>query len=338
MSHFTQQIQIWYHTNKRDLPWRDTKNPYHIWLSEIILQQTRVQQGMSYYHKFISHFEDIRSLASASEQEVLNLWQGLGYYSRGRNLHKAAKMLVEEFDTHFPTNYRDILKLPGVGSYTAAAIASFAFDLPHAVVDGNVYRVLSRYFNTNEFIDTPQGQKYYQALANELLDRNNPATHNQAIMELGALVCTPRNPNCEKCPLSNSCSAKAQNTWAVLPVKKGKVKVRNRALHYFVCIENDKILLQQRGEKDIWANMYEFPMLETEQLDTRLMENLEFVKSMNHKLTHQSLEVHFYKLQDEDQLKIEHSGSWISIDDLKNYPLPRVIERFLEEVHDLVSR
>jgi A/G-specific adenine glycosylase len=338
MSHFSEQLQAWYQQNKRDLPWRNTSNPYHIWLSEIILQQTRVQQGMSYYHKFIDTFLNINDLARASEQEVLNLWQGLGYYSRGRNLHKAAKMVVDEFQNRFPTNFEDIRKLPGVGNYTAAAIASFAFNLPHAVVDGNVYRVLSRYFNTDEFIDTPQGQKYFQALADELLDKQNPASHNQAIMELGALVCTPRNPNCENCPLADSCLAKANNTWLDLPRKKGKIKVRNRQLNYFVLIENDKVLLQKRGEKDIWANMYEFPMLETEQLDTRLIENLEFVKSMNHKLTHQNLEVHFYKLQDEDQLKIEHSGSWISIDDLKNYPLPRVIERFLEEVHDLVSR
>jgi A/G-specific adenine glycosylase len=338
MSLFTEQIQIWYHNNKRDLPWRDTKNPYHIWLSEIILQQTRVQQGMSYYHKFVTHFEDIQALASASEQEVLNLWQGLGYYSRGRNLHKAAKMLVAEFDTQFPNEYKDILKLPGVGSYTAAAIASFAFDLPHAVVDGNVYRVLSRYFNTNEFIDTPQGQKFYQGLADELLDQQNPAMHNQAIMELGALVCTPKNPDCENCPLSNSCAAKAQKTWGELPVKKGKIKVRNRAFHYFVCIENDQILLQQRGEKDIWANMYEFPMLEGDDIHVQLLEKTQHIKTMSHKLTHQNLTVHFYSAENPADIPFHKTASWIPLDELKNLPLPRVIERFLEDVYALISR
>jgi A/G-specific adenine glycosylase len=338
MSHFSEQIQIWYYKNKRDLPWRETKNPYHIWLSEVILQQTRVQQGMDYYYKFVDTFEDIKALATASEQEVLNLWQGLGYYSRGRNLHKAAKMVVDEFKNLFPRNFDDIRKLPGVGNYTAAAIASFAYNLPHAVVDGNVYRVLSRYYNTDEFIDTPQGQKYYQALADELLDRNNPSTHNQAIMELGALICTPKNPSCESCPLSDSCLAKAKNTWSELPRKKGKVKVRNRQFHYFVSIKNDHILLQKRGDKDIWANMFEFPLIEGEKIENPILNDARFLKTMNHKLTHQNLIVNFYTMDHADQIGISHSAEWISIDALKDYPLPRVIERFLAEEYELASR
>jgi A/G-specific adenine glycosylase len=338
MSHFSEQIQIWYHKNKRDLPWRDTNNPYHIWLSEVILQQTRVQQGMDYYHKFVDAFEDIKTLAQASEQEVLNMWQGLGYYSRGRNLHKAAKMVVYEFQNRFPTNFDDIRKLPGVGNYTSAAIASFAYNLPHAVVDGNVYRVLSRYYNTDAFIDTPHGQKYYQALADELLDRQNPAIHNQAIMELGALICTPKNPDCANCPLSNSCLAKAKNSWSELPRKKGKVKVRNRQFHYFVCIENDHVLLQKRGEKDIWANMFEFPLLEGKQIKDEILNQARFLKSMNHKLTHQNLTVNFYALKNADEISIIHSAEWISLDALKDHPLPRVIERFLEEEYELTSR
>lgn len=338
MYNFSEQIQNWYHNNKRDLPWRKTKNPYHIWLSEIILQQTRVQQGTSYYHKFIDHFQDIRALAGASEEEVLNLWQGLGYYSRGRNLHKAAQMLVEKFNANFPSNFEDILKLPGVGNYTAAAIASFAYNLPHAVVDGNVYRVLSRYLNTSEYIDTPQGQKYYQQIADELLDPINPAVHNQAIMELGALICTPRNPNCEHCPLSNSCEARANNTWKDLPRKKGKVKVRSREFHYFVCIENDKILLQKRGEKDIWANMYEFPMLEGALYIKEIINHVKLLKTMQHKLTHQNLEVHFYSVKNELDLYISHQAQWMDIEELKNLPLPRVIDRFLEDVYALISK
>ena len=338
MPHFSAQIQSWYQKNKRNLPWRETTNPYHIWLSEIILQQTRVQQGMSYYYKFVNQYDKLSDLARASEQEVLNLWQGLGYYSRGRNLHKAAKLLVEHYNATFPNDYNEIIKLPGVGAYTAAAIASFAFDLPHAVVDGNVYRVLSRFFNTDTYIDTPQGQKYYKALADELLDKQNPASHNQAIMELGALVCTPKNPNCDICPLSNSCEAKSKNTWSALPRKKGKIKVRERHLHYFVSMKNDCLLLQKRGEKDIWANMFEFPMLEGEQLEAPILDQVSHIKTMNHKLTHQNLTVHFYVVENPDEIGINHSAEWISLDALTEHPLPRVIEKFLTEEYDLISR
>lgn len=336
MPYFSNQIQSWYLKNKRELPWRATKNPYHIWLSEIILQQTRVHQGMSYYHKFVSQFEDVSSLANASEQEVLNLWQGLGYYTRGRNLHKASKIITNKYDGCFPTTYANILSLPGVGKYTAAAVASFAFDLPHAVVDGNVYRVLSRYFNSDMFIDTPEGQRFYQKLADELLDSGNPATHNQAIMELGALICTPKNPNCNACPLADSCEAKSKNTWSALPRKKGKIKVHERHLHYFVSMKNDFLLLQKRGEKDIWANMFEFPMLEGEQLEAPILDRVSHIKTMNHKLTHQNLTVHFYDAKDLE--KRFPDSFWMPLDDLKNHPLPRVIERFLEEEYDLVSR
>ncbi len=338
MSHFSEQIQIWYHNNRRDLPWRETKNPYHIWLSEVILQQTRVQQGIDYYNKFVHAFEDIKTLSNASEQEVLNLWQGLGYYSRGRNLHKAAKMVVHEFQNQFPRIFDDIRKLPGVGNYTAAAIASFAYNLPHAVVDGNVYRVLSRYFNADEFIDTPQGQKYYQALADELLDRQNPANHNQAIMELGALVCTPKIPNCQNCPLGDTCEAKSKKTWSELPRKKGKIKVRARQLNYFVSINKQNVLLQKRGEKDIWANMFEFPLVEGDEIDSQILKNVRFLKTLNHKLTHQNLTVNFYAVDNVDEISINHSAEWISLDALKDYPLPRVIERFLAEEYELISR
>ncbi len=338
MSLFSSQIQFWYQNNKRDLPWRETNNPYHIWLSEIILQQTRVQQGMAYYEKFVLHFPNVKQLAKASEQQVLNLWQGLGYYSRGRNLHKAAQHVMEKHDGEFPSTFEEIIALPGVGPYTASAIASFAFDLPHAVVDGNVYRVLSRYFNSDTFINTPQGQKYFQELADELLDKVQPAQHNQAIMELGALICKPKNPTCDLCPLVDSCEGKSKNTLLNLPKKHGKIKVRDRHLNYLVCFENNQVLMQKRSEKDIWANMFEFPLVEGEHLEASILENVVFIKTMSHKLTHQNLKVHFYEINRMEINSFAHHGNWIHLKDLTKHPLPRVIDRFLEEVYDISSK
>jgi A/G-specific adenine glycosylase len=332
------ELQLWYNKNQRDLPWRNTTNPYYIWLSEVILQQTRVQQGMSYYLKFISHYPTVQSLANADEQEVLNLWQGLGYYSRARNMHKTARHVVEVFDGDFPDTHDGLLKLPGVGNYTAAAIGSFAFDLPLAVVDGNVYRVLSRYFNLDEYIDTGVGQKTYQKLADELLDKNNPAAHNQAIMELGALVCTPKNPNCACCPLEFSCEAKSKNTWSSLPKKKGKIKIKKRTFHYLLVVKDDALFLSQRGDKDIWANMYEFPLVESENFSDALQSSLTLVKTVSHKLTHQHLTVHFYSVKESKDFLTNGSYLLVPFEDLKNYPLPRVIEKFLEEELSLFSR
>jgi len=338
MSLFSTELQLWYDKNHRDLPWRNTSNPYFIWLSEVILQQTRVQQGLSYYFKFVSHYPTVQDLAAADEQEVLNLWQGLGYYSRARNMHKTARYIVAHFKGEFPHTYEDLLSLPGVGNYTAAAIGSFAYDLPLAVVDGNVYRVLSRFFNLDEFIDTGKGQKSFQKLADEVLDKDRPALHNQAIMELGALVCTPKNPSCDNCPLQISCEAKQKNTWSDLPKKKGKIKVKHRVFHYFVVIQDDALVLQQRGDKDIWANMYEFPLFEGESLPGPLLEGITMVKTVTHKLTHQHLEVHFYTCVALSDLLSKENQLLVSFDDLKNYPLPRVVEKFLEEEMKLFSR
>lgn len=328
---FSTELQLWYNQNKRDLPWRHTCDPYYIWISEVILQQTRVQQGLAYYIKFTEHFPNIKTMADASEQDVLNLWQGLGYYSRARNMLKTAKFVVSNFDGNFPNNYLELMKLPGVGKYTAAAVASFAFNLPYAVVDGNVYRVLSRFFNSSQFIDTSAGQQFFQSLADELLDHKNPSLHNQAIMELGALVCTPMNPKCELCPLAQSCESQALKSWDVLPKKKGKVKVRMRTFNYFIYAKDDSILIQKRDDKDIWANMYEPILIEGDVIPDFLSEQVHFIKQVKHKLTHQNLLVNFFQVLNYEPLPFNDSAIMIGLEDLKNYPLPRVIEKFFQD-------
>lgn len=338
MSLFSTELQRWYKQYKRDLPWRNTRDPYLIWLSEVILQQTRVQQGMSYYLKFLDHFPTVFDLSNASEQNVLNLWQGLGYYSRARNMHKTAQFIVQNHQGVFPERFDELMKLPGVGTYTAAAVASFAFNLPHAVVDGNVYRVLSRYFNSDEYIDTGIGQKFYQNLADELLDKEFPAQHNQAIMELGALVCTPKNPSCEACPLLHSCEAFAKKTFHQLPQKKGKVKVKNRTLNYLITVDDEFIYLQKRGAKDIWANMFEFPQIDELLLAESNKHALQLLQQVNHKLTHQNLTVNFFSSPTLGNHLTEKNLFAISLQELKNYPLPRVIEKFLEERYNLMLR
>ena len=249
----------WYAKNKRDLPWRQTKNPYLIWLSEIILQQTRVAQGLSYYMRFSERFPSPRVLAEASEDEVLRYWQGLGYYSRARNLHTAAKSM----NGVFPKTYEGVRALKGVGDYTAAAICSIAYDMPYAVVDGNVYRVLSRVFGVDTPIDSPAGKKQFTALAQELLDKHSPGDYNQAIMDFGAMVCTPAAPQCLVCPLAARCRALAQGRVETLPVKAQKTKISNRYFHYIYVKQGKNTWLHKRGAGDVWQNLYEPPLLET---------------------------------------------------------------------------
>lgn len=338
---FSRQITDWYRQNKRELPWRQTTNPYYIWLSEIILQQTRVAQGMSYYLKFIDHYPTISDLANAEEQTILNDWQGLGYYSRARNLHAAAKMVESEFNGIFPTNYNEILTLKGVGSYTAAAIASFAYNLPHAVVDGNVYRVLSRVFDIELPIDSNEGQKLFAQIAQDLLDKNQAALHNQAIMEFGALNCTPNAPHCAQCIFQLECLALKNNTISARPVKKGKTKVRNRYFHYLYFNNGKETILQKRKEKDIWQHLFEFPKIEFDR-DQNIeevkhkIENLFLIKPSNyfinkkHILSHQHIYCIFWEF---DELPKELGENWeiISLTNFANYPIPRVIDRYLEE-------
>ncbi|MGZ4118512.1 MAG: A/G-specific adenine glycosylase, partial [Bacteroidia bacterium] len=263
MEQFSGKIISWYNKNKRDLPWRNTKDAYLIWLSEIILQQTRVEQGMAYYLKFASNFPTIKHLAKADNDKVMKLWQGLGYYSRARNLHTTAQIVADKYKGKFPDTYEDILSLKGIGDYTAAAIASFAFNKARAVVDGNVYRVLSRVFGIETPIDSSKGKKEFYALANELIDKKNPALFNQAIMELGAIQCKPVNPDCSVCPLNNMCFAFAKKRIADFPVKEKKTKVRDRYFNYIVLNYKGKTAINKRGAKDIWHNLHDFPLIET---------------------------------------------------------------------------
>mgnify|MGYP001598355526 CR=1 FL=1 len=260
---FSQKLISWYEKNKRDLPWRKTKNPYYIWLSEIILQQTRVEQGLPYYLKFVKKFPTIKELANTSEDEVLNSWKGLGYYTRARNLHFTAKSICENHREKFPGNYEDILKLKGIGKYTAAAIASFAYNLPYPVVDGNVQRVLARVFGVSETFSSSEGEKKFYSLAGNLLNRKNPGNFNQAIMEFGAIHCTPVNPKCMKCIFRESCVAFQTGRVADFPVKSKKAKSRNRYFNYLVIHNGNNIFLDKRQKNDIWKNLYEFPLIES---------------------------------------------------------------------------
>lgn len=340
---FSEILTNWYLQNKRELPWRNTKNPYYVWLSEIILQQTRVNQGLAYYEKFIATFPTVYDLARADEEKVLKLWQGLGYYSRARNLHFSARYIVNELDGKFPKTYKDILKLKGVGDYTASAISSICYNEPYAVVDGNVYRVLARYFGIGTAINSTEGAKIFKKLAQGLLDIKDPATFNQAIMEFGATQCKPKSPNCSICPLQHSCKALQENNVATLPFKLKKVTVQNRFFNYLVLISpSNKTILKKRKGKGIWKNLYEFPLIETYgEIETNELITLkEFheismtdkneIKLFNkkpviHKLSHQHLSVKFWIIH--TKTEIENS---ISISNFYNYPVPILIHRFAE--------
>ena len=264
MSEIADKLIDWYGVNGRDLPWRRTRDPYRIWLSEVILQQTRIAQGMDYYLRFVARFPDVGALAAADEDEVLKLWQGLGYYSRARNLHAAARQVVERYGGRFPAAYADVRSLKGVGDYTAAAVCSITYDAPCAVVDGNVYRVLSRLFDLDLAIDTAEGRKAFAALADEQLDRRRPARYNQAIMDFGALQCTPANPSCNDCPLRDECLSLAAGTVAERPVKAGRTRIRPRYLNYLHLECGGRIALRRRPEGDIWQGLYDLPAIESD--------------------------------------------------------------------------
>jgi len=339
----------WYEKNKRDLPWRKTSDPYTIWISEIILQQTRVNQGYDYFLRFTDRFPDVKTLAEAPEDDVLKMWQGLGYYSRARNLHHAAKDIVSRFKGLFPDNYKDNLSLKGVGEYTAAAIASISFGLPYAVVDGNVFRVLSRLFKIEEPIDSGTGKKLFYSLAQELLDKTNPGTHNQAVMELGSLQCTPGNPDCMACPVHNHCMAFAGKTVAKYPVKKGKTKTRNRYFNYFDIKDGEYTYINKRTESDIWKNLYEYPLIETdENLPVEKMLNNDRFKELfgennplqiklmwktKHILSHQIIYANFYRIEMKDNSLVEKGFIKIPITHLDNYPVSRLVTKYLESIN-----
>ena len=341
MLQFQDIIIDWYDKNKRNLPWRNTNNPYFIWLSEIILQQTRVDQGLPYFEKFINHYPSVYELAIADEQEILNDWQGLGYYSRARNLHKTAKEVVDIYKGVFPSTYIELLKLTGIGPYTAAAIASFAFDEAKAVVDGNVYRVLSRVFDIEEAIDSTQGKKTFESLANELIDKNNSAIYNQAIMEFGALQCVPVNPSCIICPLQFQCLAYKNKTITQRPLKSKKTKVTPRYFVYLVELSsNQTIRIEKRKEKGIWQHLYQFPLLEFMSIEEKqsYLASLKYKfisKEYKHILSHQHLFAHFAVV--EPTIKIPEDQLEIALSELSNFPIPRLIDKFWEEHSGLVE-
>ncbi len=324
---FSQTVIRWYNKNKRDLPWRHTKDPYKIWLSEIIMQQTRVRQGLPYYNTFAQKFPTVHALAKAKEDVVMKTWQGLGYYSRARNLHHTAKFISKDLNGKFPNEFEEIKKLKGIGEYTASAIASFAFDKPHAVVDGNVFRVLSRYLGIKIPIDSTEGKKVFTQKANLLLDKKDPGTFNQAIMEFGALQCVPQNPDCGICPLKKTCKAFAKDLVAKLPVKSQKTKVRTRYFNYFVVRKNNKTLIRKRTENDIWKNMYDFPLLETKKEMKKLNATrvLSVSKSFKHVLSHQIIFARFWEVEGGN-----HKGTYIHDNQLNRYAFPRLIELYFE--------
>lgn len=336
----------WYHKNKRELPWRNTTDPYKIWLSEVILQQTRVAQGLPYYLKFTQNFPTVFALAAASEDEVLFNWKGLGYYSRARNLHQTAKILAENYKGIFPTTYQELIGLKGVGEYTGAAIASFCYNEVVPVVDGNVFRVLSRIFNWDEPIDTGKGKNKFKALAAELIDKKNPAIFNQAIMEFGALLCVPKSPNCPACPMQMNCQAYHAGTISVLPVKSKKIKRTQRYFNYLLIKKVSKGIsywaIQQRDKGDIWAQLYEFPLLETSQeahhwdeLKTKLIKGQGFefkvIKQSpykKHVLTHQDIYYSFWELTIEE--KLESEFSWKTMEQIQLLAFPKLLENYIE--------
>lgn len=336
MTDFVLQITEWYRQNARSLPWRETKNAYFIWLSEVILQQTRVDQGYDYYRKFTENYPSVNDLAAAREEDVLKLWQGLGYYSRARNLHKTAREVVERFDGTFPASYSELLSLKGIGPYTAAAIASFAFDLPHAVVDGNVYRLLSRYFGIDTPIDSGKGQKEFRELASALIPVSDPALFNQAVMEFGALQCTPANPGCSTCVLLDSCASGRNGLFKNRPVKAKKTVVRDRCFHYFHCEHNGNIAVRKRTSKDVWQHLYEFPMLETGSVDPapEVLRQLgtdtpEVVYSATHILSHQRIHASFYKIPDPEVIK-DLDFEWIDLKAFHDLPIHRLLHKYVE--------
>lgn len=330
---FAEKIIDWYTEQKRNLPWRNTKDPYKVWLSEVILQQTRVAQGLPYYQRFLESFPTIELLAKAPEKEVLRLWQGLGYYSRARNLHKCAKAIVEQGGV-FPNNFLSLKKLPGVGDYTAAAIASFCFDEAVPVVDGNVYRVLSRVFNLDTPIQTPGAKKTFFEKAKNEMPPEQAATFNQAIMEFGALQCVPKNPDCETCVLKKNCEAYQLKRVALLPVKQKKTKIRKRYFYYLVKRQGKKYRLKQRNEKDIWQGLYDFDLVETQKEKSiqSLQEEFKPEKISDvykHLLTHQTIYARFLEIHDEENKNT--TTQLFGVKQLEDLPKPKLIVQYLKD-------
>lgn len=346
---FSGELIKWYLQNKRELPWRNTTDAYVIWLSEIILQQTRVEQGLPYFYRFHEKYPDVKSFAAAGENEILNLWQGLGYYSRGRNMLKTARQVIEQFGGEFPVNYLQLIGLKGIGEYTAAAISSFAVNEARAVVDGNVFRVLARYFGISEPINSTKGKKIFLNIAHDLLDKEHPGLHNQAMMEFGAMLCKPKNPDCEICPVRTGCYALNNDAISALPQKIKKTKIRERYLNYLVVTDGNSLLMNKRDEKDIWANMYDLPLIETtSRLSPSEVITLPYVKEFfgsdiqiietfpvkKHVLTHQHLHAQFIHIGNKP-IKLEQKWIYANTNSLKSIPLPKIIFIFINNLFNL---
>jgi A/G-specific adenine glycosylase len=348
---FVTNIIEWYRKNSRDLPWRNTLDPYKVWLSEIILQQTRVVQGLPYYERFISRFPDINTLANATQDDVLHAWQGLGYYSRARNLHDTARYIVNEKSGVFPATYKELIELKGIGDYTASAIASFCHNEVTPVLDGNVYRVMSRYFGIYTPIQTPAAHKQFKKLARELIPPDKPGLYNQAIMEFGALLCTPSSPECQHCPLLNGCYAYKEKSVKLLPVKLPKKNKQKRYFEYLVFItRKGDTYLEKRTDKDIWKGLYQFPLIENSTpLSRKDLEQNQLLSlfaidndytisshplmSSIRKLTHREIHIRFWKVS---ILEFKSSYSPTAWNNLIDYPVPVVIRQFIQQYSDRI--
>ncbi len=349
MTKLSQNLINWYSLNKRDLPWRETNKPYFIWISEIILQQTRVDQGLDYYNKFIHKFPDLTSLASSHIDEVLKLWQGLGYYSRARNMYYTANHIVNNMNAYFPSEYDELIKLKGIGDYTASAIASICFNHPTPVLDGNVFRFIARYFGIYESTQSVSGKKQFKEILNKLIPKSNPGTFNQAIMEFGALQCTPKNPDCINCIFNSNCFAFNKDIVSELPVKKKKINQTIRYFNYLYIIYNNSTFIEKRTQNDIWKLLYQFPLIETsKKLNlTELMQTSDWECMFNkiqatvvtnyierkHILSHQKIITRFYKIRIENINKnLSSRYLKIKISDIQSYGIPKLLENYLKNV------
>lgn len=347
---FREQLLYWHSRHQRPMPWKGVRDPYLIWLSEIILQQTRVEQGRPYFERFSTKYPTVELLAAAPEDEVMKLWEGLGYYSRAKNMHATARQIATTYGGRFPESYEGILQLKGVGPYTAAAIASFAYDLPFAVVDGNVYRVLARFFGIDIPVDTTDGQKLFRQMAQQLLDHRHPGGYNQAIMDFGAGVCTPATARCDDCPMAKECSAKANGTVAQLPVKSKRLQRKERNFNYLVINAGKNVWIRKRTGKDIWQGLYEFPLLETDELvdsitaltDNPLFQdafpgnNLELIKASppyKQELTHQRIIARFWEFNLAFQGEEINLNQGIKVErkNLNKFAFPKVVDRYLSD-------
>ena len=347
-SFFLSTLLKWNKTeNSRQMPWKGEKDPYKIWISEIILQQTRVQQGTNYYNRFINEFPNVKSLATAPEKKIYKLWEGLGYYTRCKNLIETAKFIFKDLDGKFPEKFENILELKGIGNYTASAIASFAFNQPYAVLDGNVFRILSRFFGVETPINTTEGKKIYAQLSQLLIDKKRPAEYNQAIMDFGAVICKPLLPLCEQCPLRKKCVAFLDKRVGVLPVNNKIVKQKKRYFNYIIVEYKSKFYISQRKQKDIWENLYEFILIETKsslnskdflndrQFLDAIEDNIYTLKSepkkITQKLTHQLIEGHFFHVEIKKPLKKSEKWYLTAKKDIKLLPFPKLMASFFAD-------